>query len=67
MQFQSDNRVEGLARRIATDFAAQGLGPHLIQHMGQGENLGNRFDGERVTGVSRLGMGAITKHDADTE
>ena len=39
----------------------------VVLHMGQGENLGNRFDGERVTGVSRLGMGAITKHDADAE
>lgn len=35
--------------------------------MGEGEYLGNRFDGEGLIRVAYLGMGAITEHDADAE
>ena len=34
---------------------------------GEGEYLGNRFDGEGLIRVAYLGMGAITEHDADAE
>ncbi len=67
VQFERDDRIEGLARGVAADLLFEVLFADFLQDLSQSEDLGNGFDGEFILRVADLEDFSVGKRDGYSE